>query len=130
MRAHWSPYTVLAAMMLPGLERCSEKYAYAQSAVDMARVACALERFRLAQDGYPETLDALQPRFIETLPHDVIGGQPLKYHRTDNGQFALYSVGWNGTDDGGTVVLREHSKVSIDLEKGDWVWTGQVMGSK
>jgi len=26
--------------------------------------------------------------------------------------------------------LKAHSKVSIDLEKGDWVWTGQVMGSQ
>jgi len=42
----------------------------------------------------------------------------------------LYSVGWNGTNDGGAVVLKAHSKVSIDLEKGDWVWTGQVMGSQ
>ena len=130
MRTHWSPNTVLAAMMLPGLERCSERFACAQSSVDMARVACALERFRLAKGEYPESLDALQPRYIDALPHDVIGGQPLIYHRTDNGQFALYSVGWNGTNDGGAVVLKAHSKVSIDLEKGDWVWTGQVMGSQ
>lgn len=130
MRDHWSPNTVLAAMMLPGLERSSQRFAYTQSSVDMARVACALERFRLANGEYPEMLDALQPRFIDSLPHDVIGGQPLIYRRTGNGQFALYSVGWNGTDDGGAVVLREHWSVSIDLEKGDWVWTGQVMGSQ
>jgi hypothetical protein len=130
MRTHWSPNTILAAMMLPGLPYAVNKYAYAQSAVDMARVACALERFRLAQGNYPETLDALQPRFIDALPHDVIGGQPLKYHRTDNGQFALYSVGWNGKDDGGAVVFRTSAKLSIDLEKGDWVWSGQVMGNR
>jgi hypothetical protein len=130
MRTHWSPNTVLAAMLFPSLEAAVKRYAYAQSSVDMARVACALERFRLANGEYPETLDALQPRFIESLPHDVIGGQPLKYRRTDNGQFALYSVGWNGTDDGGKVYLREYSKISIDLEKGDWVWSGQVMSSQ
>jgi hypothetical protein len=130
MRAHWSPNTVLAAMMLPGLERASQRFAYAQSSVDMARVACALECYRLAIGEYPETLDALQPRFIGTLPPDIIGGQPLKYHRTDNGQFALYSVGWNGTDDGGAVVLRKPLRLSIDPEKGNWVWTGQVMGGE
>jgi len=130
MRTHWSPNTVLVAMMLPGLERCSEKFAYAQSSVDMARVACALERYRLAQGDYPDTLDTLQPRYIDAVPHDVIGGQPLKYHRTDNGQFVLYSVGWNGKDDGGAVVFRTSAKLSIDLEKGDWVWSGQVMGNR
>jgi hypothetical protein len=130
MRVHWSPNTVLAAMMLPGLERSSQRFAYAQSSVDMARVACALERFRLANGEYPETLDAVQPRFIASLPHDVIGGQSLKYHRNGDGTFALYSVGWNGTDDGGAVVFKKLSKTSIDLENGDWVWTGQIMGSQ
>ena len=75
---------------------------------------------------FSQTLDALTPRFIETLPHDIIGGQPLKYHRTGNGQFTLYSVGWNGTDDGGAVVMKKTQKTAIDLDNGDWVWAGQV----
>ena len=86
----------------------------------MARVACALERYRLAHGEYPETLDALAPQFIEKLPHDIINGQPLHYRRTDDGQFVLYSVGWNETDDGGKVVLTKGG--SVDREKGDWVW--------
>jgi hypothetical protein len=128
--SHWSPNNLLARLMLPALTRTPQKFAYAQSALDMARVACALERCRLAQGEYPESLDALSPRLIETVPHDVIGGQPLKYRRTDNGKFALYSVGWNGTDDGGTVVSRKPSKLTIDYDNGDWVWAGQVMGSQ
>ena len=127
---HWSPNNLLARMLLPALGSVAKKYAYAQSSVDMARVACALERYRLAQGEYPETLDALAPRFIETVPHDVIGGRPLKYHRMDNGKFALYSVGWNKTDDGRAVVFRTPSRLTIDLDKGDWVWTGQVMGNQ
>jgi len=130
MRTHWSPNTVLATMLLPAFESAVKRYAYAQSSVDLARVACALERFRLAQGNYPETLDALSPQFIESLPHDVIGGQPLKYHRTDYGQFALYSVGWNGKDDGGVVVFRKKSNGYVDVDKGDWVWSGQVMSSQ
>ena len=123
---HWSPNNILARMLLPSFSSVAKKYAFEQSTVDMARVACALERFRLAQGEYPETLDALTPRFIETLPHDIIGGQPLKYHRTGNGQFTLYSVGWNGTDDGGAVVMKKTQKTAIDLDNGDWVWAGQV----
>ena len=70
-----------------------------------AAVAGALERYRLTHDSYPETLDTLAPQFIAKLPHDIINGQPLKYRRMQDGLFVLYSVGWNETDDGGTVAL-------------------------
>lgn len=66
-------------------------------------------------------LDALMRQFITRLPHDVINGQPLKYRRTDNGSFLLYSVGWNEKDDGGSVVLSKDGK-KINWEEGDWVW--------
>jgi len=49
---------------------------------------------------YPESLEALVPQYAEKLPHDIIGGQGLHYHRTGDGRFVLYSVGWNGKDDG------------------------------
>jgi tetratricopeptide (TPR) repeat protein len=127
LHAHWFPNNIFAVMTLPTLEASCRRYAYAQSSVDMARVACALERYRLAQSQYPETLAALSPRFIEALPADVIGGRPLKYHRTADGQFVLYSVGWNGADDGGTVFWINKSKLNIDLKRGDWVWRGQIM---
>ena len=82
-----------------------------QASIDLARVACALERYRLAHGEYPETLDALTPQFIEKLPHDIINGQPLHYRRTDDGKFVLYSVGWNEKDDGGTIVSRKGGTV-------------------
>ncbi len=53
----------------------------------------------------------------------AINDQPLHYRRTDDGQFLLYSVGWNGTDDGGIVVRQKHPLDAwLDMEKGDWVW--------
>jgi len=122
MRQHWSPNNILALIMLPAVGTTVRKYACAQSSVDMARVACALERYRLAHGEYPETLDVLVPQFIEKIPRDIIGGQPLHYRRTDDGKFLLYSVGWNETDDGGVIVFRKDSKTSIDNVQGDWVW--------
>jgi hypothetical protein len=44
----------------------------------------------------------------------------LLYRRTNDGQFVLYSLGWNETDDGGQIALRENG--SFDRDKGDWVW--------
>jgi len=137
-RFHLSLNNKLAILLL-GILECFEpdtigstakSFAYGQSSVDMARVACALERYRLAQGKYPETLDALSPRFIQSVPHDVMGGQPLKYHRTDNGQFALYSVGCNGTDDGGRVVVYGPTFYWFEDQDSDWAWTGQVIVSK
>ena len=117
---HTTPYNIIEKMMLPALGAATRKFACGQSFVDLARVAIALERYRLAHGVFPESLDALAPQFIAKLPHDIINGQPLHYRRTAGGQFVLYSVGWNETDDGGVVALRTGR--NIDFEKGDWVW--------
>jgi hypothetical protein len=105
-----------------------KRIAFGQASVDLARTAIALERYRLAHGEFPETLDALAPQFIATVPHDVIGGGPLKYRRINDGQFVLYSVGWNETDDGGVVVTQksrdrwDESSNKVDISQGDWVW--------
>jgi hypothetical protein len=118
-RAPWN----FAASFCPIFAREAQKFAFIQSSLDLARVACALERHRLAEGEYPATLDVLAPRFIEKLPRDIINGLPLHYRRTDGGRFLLYSVGWNGTDDGG-IIVREKNRVhaALDKDNGDWVW--------
>ncbi len=95
--------------------------AFNQTMVNQTRLACALERYHLIHNEYPESLDALAPRFIGEIPRDLIGGQPLHYRRKADGNFLLYSVGWNETDDGGQVVSQEDRPEN--LKKGDWVWT-------
>jgi hypothetical protein len=115
-----SPYDLFTGMLIPALDKAAKKFAQVQSYVNLARIACALERHRLARNNYPETLAALVPQFITQLPHDIINGEPLKYHRTDDGQFVLYSVGWNETDDGGVVGLTKNG--NFDPNQGDWVW--------
>jgi hypothetical protein len=89
-----------------------------QTAADQAALACALERYRLANGKFPETLEALTPRFIARAPNDVITGQPYKYRRANDGQFILYSVGWNEKDDGGVP-----GTALFDPAQGDWVWS-------
>jgi len=117
-----TPYDWLTRMLIPALGNAAKKFAVGQTYVDLARVACALERYRLARGSYPETLDGLIPQFIAKLPHDIINGRPLKYRRTDDGAFILYSVGWNETDDGGTVAMKKGNTPSVDQNEGDWVW--------
>lgn len=110
-------HQLLAVIMLPALHNIPRRAAAAQTAADETAIACALERYRLANGQFPEHLDLLVPKFIASLPHDVISGQPYKYHLTGNGQFVLYSVGWNETDDGGV-----SGNTLFDDKAGDWVW--------
>lgn len=117
---HWRPFQQLAAIAIPNFTKAFQTCAYNQTLANEAQIVCALERFRLAHGNYPETLDALVPRLIEKLPHDIIGGGPLHFRRTNDGNFLLYSVGWNETDDGG-VVAKDKSG-NDDRTQGDWVW--------
>ncbi len=112
-------HRVLSYLLHPALNSCLRRFANAQVMADEATLACALERCRLADGRFPETLDALVPRFIAKLPHDIITGEPLKYRRDGDG-YVLYSVGWNEKDDGGKPSEKG------DLEQGDWVWQSSV----
>lgn len=114
------PYDWFSRWLLPALQNAAKKFVQGQASADFARIAIALERHRLAHGQFPETLDALSPKFLAKLPHDIITGKPLKYRRTDDGSFILYSVGWNETDDGGSPALTKSG--SADLQNGDWVW--------
>jgi hypothetical protein len=105
------PYNFLLGLVIPNFSRAMLTTAHNQTFVHEALVACALERYRLAHNEYPETLAALVPQFLDKVPPDLIGGQPLHYRRTDDGKFLLYSVGWNESDDGG-----KHGS------DDDWVW--------
>lgn len=106
----------------PGeLRSLPRQVACTQTAANQAAIACALERYRMANGHFPDALDALAPQFISRPPNDVITGRPYKYRRTDDGQFILYSVGWNEKDDGGVP-----GKTLFDETQGDWVWSYPV----
>ena len=109
----WHIYQLLAIIAVPNWTKAVQTFAFNQTKADEAQIVCALERYHLAHGNYPRTLNELVPQFVDKLPHDIIGGQPLKYQQTD-GQFLLYSVGWNETDDGGQF---NHS-----YDQADWVW--------
>ncbi len=106
----------LAAFALPNYLHFIKIAAQNQTFVSEALIVCALERYRRANGEYPATLARLSPGLLENLPHDIITGETLKYRLTANGQFLLYSVGWNQKDDNGIA----------DKDKGDWVWPLEV----
>jgi hypothetical protein len=109
-----------SSLLVPGTLGLARKTAFGQTAADTAAIACAIERFKMAKGRLPESLEELMPQFMEKLPHDIIDGESLKYKRTEDGHYAIYSVGWNEKDDGG---LAGFKKGEHDVpEEGDWVW--------
>jgi hypothetical protein len=100
------------------IESIVTEFARAQTALNLAVTACALERFHWDGGAYPPGLESLVPEYFESVPLDVLNGQPLRYRISNDGGFRLYSVGLDEQDDGG--VSR--------LEK-DWVWCYPEPGS-
>ena len=107
-------------LITPAYSGVERKYVFAHTRLDQLRLACALERHRLARGTYPETLQALVPNFVADLPHDVIDGAPLRYQRTAEGGYQLYSIARNRKDDGGNGGTGDKT-----TDAPDWVWRGE-----
>ena len=119
----WAPWNIWFALASPVLKNLMWKYALTEVWIDEARIACALERYRLAHGMYPAALDArLAPACIDAVPHDIMNGGPYRYQLRPDGTYLLYSVGWNQKDDGGKVAYKKENPKQIDYEQGDWVW--------
>ena len=114
--SQWYPYSQLAHLIFQNIGKIIHNMIPDINGFTLAATACALERHWLAHGSYPETLAELVPTYIDKVPLDIVNGDPLRYRRTDNGKFLLYSVGLDGKDDGG------------DLKK-DWAWP-QAVGSR
>ena len=84
------------------------------ASIDCARLGIELRRNRTRNGTYPNSLDALIPSLLPTLPIDPFSGKPYLYRRVGKG-FIVYSVGCNGIDDGGI-------EAPGDPNKGDIVW--------
>ena len=118
----YAPWNIWFVMAASGQTEMMLKFAQAQVLIDEARIACALERYRLAHGVYPGSLDVLVPEYIEVLPHDIMNGQPFHYQFHPDGTYLLYSVGWNQTDDGGKIAYKKDNPKVMDYDEGDWVW--------
>jgi len=113
---HGSRFNVIGQLLFSAdFSSYAQRTAFAQASVDLTRTAIALERYFLANGEFPASLDVLAPKYIQEIPADIINGEPLHYRLTSDGQFVLYSVGWNERDDGGI-------PFAGSTDRGDWVW--------
>ncbi len=93
----------LVGMIMPAMTRAYESEWRNRTMLDNARVAIAVERYRLAHKKLPDTLDVLVPDFLTEVPDDYFAGPgvPLKYIVRDTGEYAVYSIGADQEDDYG-----------------------------
>jgi hypothetical protein len=80
--------------------------------------ALAAERYRRAHSRWPETLDALVPKFLAAVPLDPYDGQPLRCAWFHDG-VAIYSVGPARKDYWRTSMWKARSDTSFGIRLWD-----------
>jgi hypothetical protein len=65
-----------------------------------ARVALAIQRYRLATGNLPDALADLVSTYLDAVPKDPFDDMSLRYEKLETG-FVVYSIGGDGRDDGG-----------------------------
>ena len=90
---------------------------------EMLLAAVALKRYELRNGRPAPSLAALVPEYLDTVPVDFMDGQPLRYRLQEDGTWRLYSIGWDGKDDGGDPTPASPGQKYETFSDGrDWVW--------
>lgn len=113
----------LAILSMPASASIAMTAIQAQVLATQAEIACALERHFLTHQQYPETLSEL----ISIGAIDPWTGDPMRYTKTSDGRYRLWSVGPDRVDDGGKRNLDPadpgKTKFRDPAYRGDWVWS-------
>lgn len=91
----------VAGLFLAPLER----HVWMEQTLLAQTTMCALELSRRERDSYPADLAELVPEWLAEIPVDLVDGAPLRYRR-EGDRYTLYSIGWDGVDDGGSWMSR------------------------
>lgn len=92
---------LLLGLLLPAVSKAGDNLAAQRFELDGAAIAIALARFHRARGEWPDSLEALVPEFLPTLPLDPETALPYRYELLAAGPM-VWSTGPDGIDDGGT----------------------------
>ncbi len=96
-----SPTRLVSVMMQPNFTSLTKTTLAQEAMKNLTVAAIAIRRYQLDHAGSPPPdLASLVPHYLVTLPTDPFVAQPLRYNPNAI-NFPLYSVGVDGTDDGG-----------------------------
>lgn len=93
-------YYVLSTLFLSCFSKIAVRTTEIETSMQQARTAIAVERFRLARNRLPTSLDELVPQYLRSVPEDPFDGHPIRFKLLEKG-YVIYSVGRDGVDDGG-----------------------------
>ncbi|MDP1561977.1 MAG: hypothetical protein Q8M16_11415 [Pirellulaceae bacterium] len=96
---------VFIKMLLPAFHFARLARVRAQVNSGSVLTALGVIRYQREHGRLPETLNDLVGDFLEQVPQDPFDNLPLRYVPKGD-KFVIYSVGVNGVDDGGQVVMR------------------------
>jgi hypothetical protein len=91
---------ILLHAIMPALARVNTIDLRNIAQLRTARIALAIERYRLAAGSLPDTLADLVPAYLDAVPTDPFDGNELRYKRLEPG-FVVYSIGEDLSDDDG-----------------------------
>src|SRR5207237_2971128 len=94
----------MARLLLPAFANAIRTHYRCLAERRMAAAALAIKWYQADHDGKaPTTLDELVPKYLPAVPRDpfAAGGKSLRYLAGAD-RLAVYSVGENGSDEGGS----------------------------
>ncbi len=107
-RTSWQAHTRALLAEWSGAESADVDYWHIKSARNLASnlhllmADAALQAYCLDHGRPPDALAELVPEYLAEVPVDALCDAPLRYRR-EGGAYRVYSVGWNGVDDGGLI---------------------------
>ena len=91
---------ILLHAIMPALSRITMIDLRNIAQLRTARLALAIERYRLAAGKLPDALTDLVPAYLDAIPTDPFDDNELRYKKLEAG-FVVYSIGEDLRDDGG-----------------------------
>ncbi|MGC9035110.1 MAG: hypothetical protein ACP5K7_04645 [Verrucomicrobiia bacterium] len=86
-----NPYTIFANFLL-ATEKVFYRTGISQTAVELCNVACAIERYRLANGKLPDRLTKLIPSYLSSAPVCLFDGKEFRYNRINQTDYGLIAA--------------------------------------
>jgi len=98
------PRAILTALLAPSVSAATVKHVAQYQSLLLMQTALAVEMYRNDKGQLPESLDGLVPQYLPAVPEDFSSEGKIRYAKDTKG-YRLWSVGRDGKDNGGVVLM-------------------------
>jgi len=113
------PHDPLSPTFFDQHERYAVAIARQKGQLEGSILAVALQLHRVEAGNYPDSLESLVPRYIDSLPLDPFTGKAFHYENRGK-DFVLYGYYYNGVDDTGVPMRGLQGDQIIHLPREEW----------